>query len=78
MAKISIVKENKAKFKVFITDKDYKAKEDGLWYIEEKEKSGYTKIAYVDKEHKADFTIFFVDKDYKAKWRTASKFKGRL
>lgn len=48
MAKLCVVSENKAKFNVFKVDRDYKAKGDALWYMQDKESGATSTIAWVD------------------------------
>lgn len=91
MAKICITKSSHPDFTVFVTDKeykadllvyvvnqDYKAKSDGLWYVVDQDKNGYTKIAYTNNENRADFKIYFVNSEYKAKWQKSNSAQGRL
>lgn len=65
MAKLCVVSENKAKFKVFKVDRDYKA--DLLVFI-------------VDRDYKAngDALWYMVDRDYKAKWNKPHKYQNML
>ncbi len=63
MAKLCVVSENKAKFKVFKVDRDYKAT---------------STITWVDRDYKADIKVFFVDRDYKAKWNKPHKYQNML
>ncbi|EPH09049.1 hypothetical protein HMPREF9309_00568 [Campylobacter ureolyticus ACS-301-V-Sch3b] len=91
MAKLCVVSENKAKFKVFkvdrdykadllvfVVDRDYKAKGDALWYMQDKESGATSTIAWVSSENKADIKVFFVDRDYKAKWNKPHKYQNML
>lgn len=65
MAKLCVVSENKAKFKVFKVDRDYKV--DLLVFV-------------VDRDYKAkgDVLWYMVDRDYKAKWNKPHKYQNML
>ena len=78
MAKICVVAENKAKFKVFKVDRDIKAKGDALWYMEDKDNRATSTIAWVNSESKAHFKVFFVDREIKAKWNKPHKYQNML
>ena len=91
MAKICVVAENKAKFKVFkvdrdskadlcvfVVDRDIKAKGEALWYMEDKDNRATSTIAWVNSESKAHFKVFFVDREIKAKWNKPHKYQNML
>ena len=91
MAKLCVVSENKAKFKVFKVDRDYKAdllvfvvdrafdtKGDALWYMQDKESGATSTITWVDRDYKADIKVFFFFCDYKAKWNKPHKYQNML
>ncbi|NDJ26796.1 hypothetical protein DMB95_01855 [Campylobacter sp. MIT 12-8780] len=73
-----VTSEHRADILVYVVDKDYKAKNDALWFYTDNENSASSTITWVKNESSAQLKVMFVDKDYKAKWKSSNQFRGRL
>ena len=65
--KVCEVKDYKADMKYWVTDKEYKAKDDSKWCYVKQEYKADKKIWWTDKEYKADLKVCEVAQEYKAK-----------
>ena len=65
--KVCEVKDYKADMKYWVTDKEYKAKDDAKWCYVTQEYKADKKIWWTDKEYKADLKVCAVTQEYKAK-----------